>query len=60
MHDPKGLIALCLRPTTLLNIATHGARYYEDFHYDEADDDHMLAGTFRNLDWKTLLSGSLP
>ena len=33
---------------------------FANLHYDEADDDHMLARTFRKLDWKTLLSGSLP
>lgn len=28
---------------------------FKALHYDEVDDDHMLARTFRNLDWKTML-----
>ena len=29
---------------------------FENLHYDEVDDDHMLARTFRKLDWEILLS----
>jgi pimeloyl-ACP methyl ester carboxylesterase len=32
-------------------------RIFAALHYDEADDDHMLARTFRKLDWKTMLGG---
>ena len=28
---------------------------FSDLTYDEVNDDHMLAGTFRSLDWKSLL-----
>jgi pimeloyl-ACP methyl ester carboxylesterase len=31
-------------------------KIFTNLHYDEVDDDHMLAKTFRKLDWKTLLS----
>ena len=31
-------------------------KIFANLHYDEVDDDHMLAKTFRKLDWKTLLS----
>ena len=30
-------------------------RIFADLTYDEVNDDHMLAGTFRSLDWKSLL-----
>jgi len=30
-------------------------RIFGDLTYDEVNDDHMLAGTFRSLDWKSLL-----
>jgi pimeloyl-ACP methyl ester carboxylesterase len=29
---------------------------FATLHYNEVDDDHMLARTFRQLDWKTMLS----
>ena len=31
-------------------------KIFSVLHYDEVDDDHMLARTFRKLDWKTLLA----
>ena len=31
-------------------------RIFTDLSYDEVDDDHLLARTFRKLDWKTMLS----
>jgi len=31
-------------------------KIFTDLHYEEAEDDHMLAKTFRNLDWKALLT----
>ncbi len=31
-------------------------KIFANLHIDEVDDDHMLAKTFRKLDWKTLLS----
>ncbi|KPK26964.1 MAG: hypothetical protein AMJ61_07170 [Desulfobacterales bacterium SG8_35_2] len=31
-------------------------RIFTDLRYDEVDDDHLLARTFRKLDWKTMLS----
>ena len=30
---------------------------FTNLYYDEVDDDHMLARTFRELDWKTMLAG---
>jgi pimeloyl-ACP methyl ester carboxylesterase len=30
-------------------------KIFTNLHYDEVDDDHMLAKTFRVLDWETLL-----
>jgi pimeloyl-ACP methyl ester carboxylesterase len=32
-------------------------RIFTTLSYDEVDDDHLLARTFRKLDWKTMLSG---
>lgn len=29
---------------------------FANLHYDEVEDDHLLAGTFRDLDWKTMLA----
>jgi pimeloyl-ACP methyl ester carboxylesterase len=31
-------------------------KIFTNLHYDEVDDDHMLAKTFRVLNWETLLS----
>jgi len=31
-------------------------KIFATLHYDEVDDDHMLATIFRKLDWKTLLA----
>jgi pimeloyl-ACP methyl ester carboxylesterase len=31
-------------------------KVFANLHYDEVDDDHMLARTFRTFDWDTLLS----
>ena len=28
-----------------------------NLHYEEVDDDHMLAGTFREFSWNVLLEG---
>jgi len=30
---------------------------FANLHYNEVEDDHLLARTFRDLDWKTLLAG---
>jgi pimeloyl-ACP methyl ester carboxylesterase len=30
-------------------------RIFTDLVYDEVNDDHMLAGSFRSIDWKSLL-----
>jgi len=32
-------------------------KIFTTLHYDVVDDDHLLAGTFRNFDWQTMLSG---
>ena len=32
-------------------------KIFANLHYDEVADDHMLARTFRTLDWKAMLSG---
>jgi pimeloyl-ACP methyl ester carboxylesterase len=32
-------------------------KIFANLHYNEVADDHMLARTFRTLDWKTMLSG---
>jgi pimeloyl-ACP methyl ester carboxylesterase len=32
-------------------------KIFAALHYDAADDDHMLAKSFRKLDWQTLLAG---
>jgi len=32
-------------------------KIFAALYYDEVDDDHMLARTFRKLDWKTMLAG---
>jgi alpha-beta hydrolase superfamily lysophospholipase len=31
-------------------------KIFTTLHYDEVDDDHLLARTFRNLDWQTMLA----
>ena len=38
-------------------VVPEARRIFTNLHYDEVDDDHMLAGIFRNLDWQSMLTG---
>lgn len=38
-------------------VAPEAQKIFATLYYDEVDDDHILAGTFRNLDWQSMLSG---
>ncbi len=41
--------------TPAAKVVPAAGRIFADLHYQEVDDDHMLARTFRTLDWKTML-----
>ena len=41
-------------PATVVPLAR---KIFTNLQYDPVDDDHMLAGTFRDLDWRTMLNG---
>jgi alpha/beta superfamily hydrolase len=38
-------------------VVPEARKIFATLYYDEVDDDHMLAGTFRNLDWQFMLAG---
>ena len=41
--------------TPAADVVPTAMKIFANLHYDEVDDDHMLAGTFRGLAWKSLL-----
>jgi len=41
--------------TPAADVVPTAKKIFANLHHDEVDDDHMLAGTFRGLAWKSLL-----
>ena len=41
--------------TPVQEVLPLGRKIFRDLNYDEVDDDHMLAETFRKFDWQALL-----
>lgn len=42
--------------TPAAEVVPEARQIFASLYYEEVDDDHMLAGTFRNLDWQSMLS----